>query len=143
MGSLSHEVSKHLAAARAEIAAADRILRTGIVNRRLIRLCDDVAMGLGSLIGSRAPEAMLYTMLAVATVVTAGCAWFFGFWAALIVAFVAALSTGAITVNGTGELETNFSLNSGANQAITGIGQQRCACIGHKRASFAGHEPRY
>jgi hypothetical protein len=53
-----------------------------------------VAMGIGSLVGSRAPEALLFTMIAVATVVTAGCAWFFGFGAALIVAFVAALGTG-------------------------------------------------
>jgi hypothetical protein len=53
-----------------------------------------VAMGIGSLIGSRAPEMLLFTMLAIATVVTAGCAWFFGFGAALIVAFVAALGTG-------------------------------------------------
>jgi hypothetical protein len=53
-----------------------------------------VAMGIGSLVGSRAPEILLFTMLAVATVVTAGCAWFFGFGAALVVAFVAALGTG-------------------------------------------------
>jgi Major Facilitator Superfamily len=53
-----------------------------------------VAMGLGSLVGSRAPEVLLFTMLAIATVVTAACAWFFGFGAALIVAFVAALGTG-------------------------------------------------
>jgi hypothetical protein len=53
-----------------------------------------VAMGIGSLVGSRAPEILLFTMLAIATVVTAACAWFFGFGAALIVAFVAALGTG-------------------------------------------------
>ena len=53
-----------------------------------------VAMGIGSLVGSRAPEILLFTMLAVATVVTAGCAWFFGFGAALVVAFMAALATG-------------------------------------------------
>ena len=53
-----------------------------------------VAMGIGSLLGSRAPEALLFTMLAIATVVTAGCAWFFGFGAALIVAFISALGTG-------------------------------------------------
>ena len=53
-----------------------------------------VAMGIGSVIGSRAPEALLYSMLAIATLVTAGCAVFFGFGAALVVAFVAALSTG-------------------------------------------------
>jgi MFS family permease len=53
-----------------------------------------VAMGIGSAIGSHAPEALMYTMLALATVVTAACAWFFGFGTALIVAFVAALCTG-------------------------------------------------
>jgi hypothetical protein len=53
-----------------------------------------VAMGIGSLLGSRAPEVLLFTMLGIATVITAVCAWFFGFGAALIVAFVAALGTG-------------------------------------------------
>ena len=53
-----------------------------------------VAMGIGSAIGSHAPAALMYTMLALATVVTAGCAWFFSFGTALIVAFVAALCTG-------------------------------------------------
>jgi hypothetical protein len=52
------------------------------------------AMGVGSMIGSRAPQFLMYTMLVVATVVTGACAWFFGFGAALIVAFVAALGTG-------------------------------------------------
>jgi hypothetical protein len=53
-----------------------------------------VAMGIGSVIGSRAPQILLFGMLAVATVVTAACAWFFGFGAAIIVAFVSALGTG-------------------------------------------------
>jgi MFS family permease len=53
-----------------------------------------VAMGIGSAIGSHAPATLMYTMLALATVVTAGCAWFFSFGTALIVAFVAALCTG-------------------------------------------------
>jgi hypothetical protein len=52
------------------------------------------AMGLGAAIGSRAPQALMYTMLVVATMVTAAGAWFFSFGAALVVAFVAALSTG-------------------------------------------------
>jgi hypothetical protein len=52
------------------------------------------AMGIGAAVGSRAPQALMYTMLFVATGVTAACAWFFGFGAVLIVAFVAALSTG-------------------------------------------------
>jgi hypothetical protein len=53
-----------------------------------------VAMGIGSVIGSRAPQILLFGMLVVATVVTAACAWFFGFGAAIIVAFVSALGTG-------------------------------------------------
>jgi hypothetical protein len=53
-----------------------------------------VAMGIGSVIGSRAPQILLFTMLIVATVATAACAWFFGFESAIIVAFVAALGTG-------------------------------------------------
>jgi len=52
------------------------------------------AMGIGSVVGSRAPQFLMYTMLVVATVVTGACAWFFGFGAALVVAFVAALGTG-------------------------------------------------
>jgi hypothetical protein len=53
-----------------------------------------VAMGIGSMIGSRAPQILLFGMLVVATVATAACAWYFGFGAALIVAFVSALGTG-------------------------------------------------
>jgi MFS family permease len=53
-----------------------------------------VAMAIGSVIGSRAPQALLFTMLVVATVVAGACAWFFSFESALIVAFVAAMSTG-------------------------------------------------
>ena len=52
------------------------------------------AMGVGSVVGSRAPQFLMYTMLTVATVVTGACAWFFSFGTALIVAFVAALGTG-------------------------------------------------
>lgn len=53
-----------------------------------------VAMGAGSFIGSRAPQALLFGMLITATVVTAACAAFFGFGAAIAVAFTAALATG-------------------------------------------------
>jgi MFS family permease len=53
-----------------------------------------VAMGIGSAIGSHAPAALMYAMLALAIVVTAGCSLFFSFGTALIVAFVAALCTG-------------------------------------------------
>jgi hypothetical protein len=53
-----------------------------------------VAMGIGSAIGSQHPELLMYTMMALATVVTGACAWFFGFGTALIIAFVAAMCTG-------------------------------------------------
>jgi hypothetical protein len=53
-----------------------------------------VAMGIGAAVGSKAPEALMYAMLALATVATAGCAWFFGFGTAILIAFVAALCTG-------------------------------------------------
>jgi MFS family permease len=53
-----------------------------------------LAMGIGSAVGSRAPATLMYTMMAVATVATAVCAWFFGFGTAIAVAFVAALCTG-------------------------------------------------
>ena len=53
-----------------------------------------VAMGIGSMTGPRTPQYMLFGMLAVATLVTAACAWFFSFGAALVVAFIAALGTG-------------------------------------------------
>jgi hypothetical protein len=52
-----------------------------------------VAMAIGSMLKSRAPELMLFTMLVLATVITAACAWFYGLFAALIVAFIAALAT--------------------------------------------------
>jgi len=53
-----------------------------------------VAMGIGSVVGSRAPQILLFGMLAVAMLVTAACAWLFSFPAAIIVAFIAALGTG-------------------------------------------------
>ncbi|HEY2577941.1 MAG TPA: MFS transporter [Streptosporangiaceae bacterium] len=51
------------------------------------------AMAIGSMLKSRAPELMLFTMLVLATIITAACAWFYGLFAALIVAFIAALAT--------------------------------------------------
>jgi hypothetical protein len=52
-----------------------------------------VAMAIGSMLKARAPEFMLFGMLALATIVTAACAWFYGLPAVLVVAFVAALAT--------------------------------------------------
>jgi hypothetical protein len=52
-----------------------------------------VAMGIGSVLKSRAPQVIMFSMLFLATIITALCAWFFGLLAALIVAFVAAAGT--------------------------------------------------
>ncbi len=51
-----------------------------------------VGTAIGSRLHSRRPHLIVFGMLAVATVVTGTCAWFFGLWAALVVAFVAASS---------------------------------------------------
>ncbi len=51
-----------------------------------------IGTALGSRLRSRRPHLIVFGMLAVATVTTAACAWFFGLWAALAVAFVAATS---------------------------------------------------
>jgi MFS family permease len=47
------------------------------------------AMGIGSLFRSRAPQFTMFGMLAVAPVVAAATAWFFGLWAAVAVEFAA------------------------------------------------------
>jgi MFS family permease len=52
-----------------------------------------VAMGIGSMLKSRAPQVIMFSMLFLATIITALCAWFFGLAATLIVAFVAAAAT--------------------------------------------------
>jgi hypothetical protein len=63
----------------------------------LLAMAVGVAMGgfvgtaIGALIRSRAPQLMLFLMLAVAAIVTALCAVYFGLWAAVIVAFSAAI----------------------------------------------------
>jgi MFS family permease len=46
---------------------------------------------IGSGLRARAPHLIVFGMLVLATVITALCAWFFGLWTALVVAFVAAL----------------------------------------------------
>jgi hypothetical protein len=48
-----------------------------------------VAMGVGSMLRSRAPQLMMFGVLAVAPVVAAASAWFFGLWAAVAVEFAA------------------------------------------------------
>jgi MFS family permease len=65
-------------------------------NEALVALAIAVAAGgfigtaLGSRLRSRRPHLIVFGMLAMAMVITAGCAWTFGLWAALVVAFVAA-----------------------------------------------------
>jgi hypothetical protein len=52
------------------------------------------AMAVGSLIRARAPQFILFSMLILAPIVTAACAWFFSLTAAITVAFTAALAAG-------------------------------------------------
>jgi predicted MFS family arabinose efflux permease len=51
-------------------------------------------MAVGSLIRARAPQFILFSMLILAPIVTATCAWFFSLTAAIAVAFTAALAAG-------------------------------------------------
>jgi MFS family permease len=52
------------------------------------------AMAIGSLVRARAPQLILFAMLALTPIVTAACAWFFSLTAAIAVAFTAALAAG-------------------------------------------------
>ena len=52
------------------------------------------AMAVGSVLRSRAPQLILYSMLILAPAVAAACAWFFGFGAAVLVAFAATCCAG-------------------------------------------------
>jgi MFS family permease len=47
------------------------------------------SMVLGSFFRSRAPQLIMFTVLAIAPLVTAVCAWSFGLWAAVVVEFTA------------------------------------------------------
>jgi hypothetical protein len=47
------------------------------------------AMAIGSLFRSRAPSFIMFTVLAIAPIIAAGAAWFFGLWAAVAVEFAA------------------------------------------------------
>jgi MFS family permease len=47
------------------------------------------SMVLGSFFRSRAPQLIMFTVLIIAPVVTALCAWWFGLWAAVVVEFAA------------------------------------------------------
>jgi predicted MFS family arabinose efflux permease len=52
------------------------------------------AMAIGSLLRSRAPAFILFSMLTLAPIVTATCAWFFSLTTVIAVAFTAALAAG-------------------------------------------------
>ncbi|HEY2549565.1 MAG TPA: MFS transporter [Streptosporangiaceae bacterium] len=68
----------------------------------------------GSRIRSRRPHRILFAMLAAAALVTAACAWFFGLWAALIVAFIAATAQALakLALDSTVQQETGEEIRS-------------------------------
>jgi MFS family permease len=53
-----------------------------------------VAMAIGSMLKSRAPHLILYTMLTLTPVMAAVCAYYFGFWAAVLISFTATCCAG-------------------------------------------------
>jgi predicted MFS family arabinose efflux permease len=73
-----------------------------------------IGTAIGSKLRSRRPHLIMFGMLAVATVVTATCAWFFGLWAALIVAFVAATAQALVklALDSTVQHETGEEIRS-------------------------------
>ena len=74
------------------------------------------AMAIGSLIKSRAPQFMLFAMLTLAPIVTAACAWFFSFEAAIAVAFTSALAAGLakLSLDSTVQREIGEEIRSSA-----------------------------
>jgi MFS family permease len=73
-----------------------------------------IGTAIGSRLRSRRPHLIMFGMLGVATVVTATCAWFFGLWAALIVAFVAATAQALVklALDSTVQHETGEEIRS-------------------------------
>jgi MFS family permease len=74
------------------------------------------AMAIGSLIRARAPVFILFTMLTLAPIVTAVCAWFFSLEAAIAVAFTAALAAGLakLSLDSTVQREIGEEIRSSA-----------------------------
>jgi MFS family permease len=74
------------------------------------------AMAIGSLIKARAPVFILFTMLTLAPIVTAACAWFFSLEAAIAVAFTAALAAGLakLSLDSTVQREIGEEIRSSA-----------------------------
>ena len=73
-----------------------------------------IGTAIGSKLRSRRPHLIMFGMLVIATVVTATCAWFFGLWAALIVAFVAATAQALVklALDSTVQHETGEEIRS-------------------------------
>jgi len=74
------------------------------------------AMAIGSLIRARAPVLILFSMLTLAPIVTAVCAWFFSLTAAITVAFTAALAAGLakLSLDSTVQREIGEEIRSSA-----------------------------
>src|ERR1700678_4283110 len=74
------------------------------------------AMAIGSLFKARAPQFILFAMLILAPIVTAACAWFFSFEAAIAVAFTAALAAGLakLSLDSTVQREIGEEIRSSA-----------------------------
>ena len=73
-----------------------------------------IGTAIGSRLHSRRPHLIVFGMLAGATAVTATCAWFFGLWAALAVAFVAATAQALVklALDSTVQQETGEEIRS-------------------------------
>ena len=73
-----------------------------------------IGTAIGSKLRSRRPHLIIFGMLTIATVVTATCAWFFGLWAALVVAFVAATAQALVklALDSTVQHETGEEIRS-------------------------------
>lgn len=73
-----------------------------------------IGTAIGSKLRSRRPHLIMFGMLAITTVVTATCAWFFGLWAALVVAFVAATAQALVklALDSTVQHETGEEIRS-------------------------------
>jgi Major Facilitator Superfamily len=74
------------------------------------------AMAIGSLVRARAPQVILFSMLTLAPIVTAVCAWFFSFQAAIAVAFTAAMAAGLakLSLDSTVQREVREEVRSSA-----------------------------
>jgi predicted MFS family arabinose efflux permease len=74
------------------------------------------AMAIGSLVRARAPQFILFSMLTLAPIVTAVCAWFFSFQAAIAVAFTAAMAAGLakLSLDSTVQREVREEIRSSA-----------------------------